>query len=34
VLCSGSDTCKFKRCDGEQLACPDGSIACGRECNP
>ena len=32
VFCADAENCKFKRCDGTQTECPDGTLVCGRSC--
>jgi len=32
VRCGDAENCKFKRCDGVQTECPDGTLVCGRDC--
>jgi hypothetical protein len=30
--CAGSNNCEFERCDGEQVSCGGGVVACNRDC--
>jgi hypothetical protein len=32
LQCTGANNCAFDSCDGEQLSCPGGIVACNRDC--